>query len=248
MHQILILEESTRSKYWSDKKMMNSYSRLQMVQQNFQEETTNSENPLQGGNQCVRSDESTWIISRRIGRVSSGRTNRWRWSPCRRGRSKVISFIVITMNLEFNSTCRRKKHSLFRWSTLMSHGLLIPIWTSCKKTLECRFEQTLGEICPQKEKPPMVYMWSGRRLTKTQTTTRPDKFSSEVWTKIGKSRSESRETGMGNGKTWVPQCSKTVRNLFYWSRRQRTFGNTQKWEERTGKTNGTRHAVQENSV
>ena len=55
-----------------------------------------------------------------------------------------------------------------------------------QETLECRFEQTLGEICPQKEKPPMVYMWSGRRLTKTQTTTRPDKFSSEVWTKIGK--------------------------------------------------------------
>ena len=29
------------------------------------------------------------------------------------GRSKVTSSIVITMNLEFNSMCRRKKHSLF---------------------------------------------------------------------------------------------------------------------------------------
>ena len=29
------------------------------------------------------------------------------------GRSKVTSSIVITMNLEFNSTCRRKKHSPF---------------------------------------------------------------------------------------------------------------------------------------
>ena len=29
------------------------------------------------------------------------------------GRSKVTSSIVITMNIEFNSTCRRKKHSLF---------------------------------------------------------------------------------------------------------------------------------------
>ena len=28
------------------------------------------------------------------------------------GRSNVTSFIVITMNLEFNSMCRRKKHSL----------------------------------------------------------------------------------------------------------------------------------------
>ena len=29
------------------------------------------------------------------------------------GRFKVTSFIVITMNLEFNSMCRRKKHSQF---------------------------------------------------------------------------------------------------------------------------------------
>ena len=35
------------------------------------------------------------------------------------GRSKVTSSIVITMNFEFNSTCRRKKHSLFHFTTLM---------------------------------------------------------------------------------------------------------------------------------
>ena len=35
------------------------------------------------------------------------------------GRSKVISSIVITVNVEFNSSCRRKKHSLFHWNTLM---------------------------------------------------------------------------------------------------------------------------------
>ena len=36
---------------------MNSYSQLQMVQQNCQEETTNSENPLKGGNRPVRSED-----------------------------------------------------------------------------------------------------------------------------------------------------------------------------------------------
>ena len=46
MHQIFISEESTRKKFWSDKKMMNSFSHLQIVQQNCQEETTESENPL----------------------------------------------------------------------------------------------------------------------------------------------------------------------------------------------------------
>ena len=35
-----------------------------------------------------------------------------------------------------------------------------------------------------KEKPPKGYMWSWRRLTKIQATTRPDHVWPEVWTKI----------------------------------------------------------------
>ena len=35
-----------------------------------------------------------------------------------------------------------------------------------------------------KENPPKGYMWSGRRLTKIQSTTRPDHVWPEVWTKI----------------------------------------------------------------
>ena len=35
------------------------------------------------------------------------------------GRFKVTSSIVITLNLEFNSMCRRKKHSVFHCNTLM---------------------------------------------------------------------------------------------------------------------------------
>ena len=37
-----------------------------------------------------------------------------------------------------------------------------------------------------KEKPPRGFLWSGGRLTKVQTTTRPDHVWPEVWTKIGK--------------------------------------------------------------
>ena len=37
-----------------------------------------------------------------------------------------------------------------------------------------------------KETPPKGYMWSGGRLTKFETTTRPDYVWPEVWTKIGK--------------------------------------------------------------
>ena len=51
-----------------------------------------------------------------------------------------------------------------------------------------------------KEKPPKGYMWSGRRPTKIQTTTRPDHVWSEVWTKMGKSRWESRKNRNGQKK------------------------------------------------
>ena len=41
--------------------------------------------------------------------------------------------VVITMNLEFNSTCRRKKHPPFHWNTLTRQGLLVLICMSRKK-------------------------------------------------------------------------------------------------------------------
>ena len=48
------------------------------------------------------------------------------------------------------------------------------------------------KFTPLKEKPPKGYMWSGGRLTKTQTTTRPDCVWPEVWTIIGKA-AQNRE-------------------------------------------------------
>ena len=40
----------------------------------------------------------------------------------------------------------------------------------------------------EKKKPPNGYMWSRARLTKVQTTTRPDHVWPEVWTKMGKAK------------------------------------------------------------
>ena len=44
-----------------------------------------------------------------------------------------------------------------------------------------------------KEKPPKGYMWSRVRLTKDQTTTRPDHVWPEVWSKIGKAAQNREE-------------------------------------------------------
>ena len=53
------------------------------------------------------------------------------------------------------------------------------------------------------------FLWSGERLTKIQTTSRPDHVWPEVWS------SESRRTGMGKRETKARQCSKTEKVLLY---------------------------------
>ena len=51
------------------------------------------------------------------------------------GLLEEISVIVITSNLEFNSTCRMKNHSQSRWNTLLWPGLRTQIWTCLKKAV-----------------------------------------------------------------------------------------------------------------
>ena len=50
------------------------------------------------------------------------------------GLFKVTWFIVITMNLEFNSMCPTKKHSIFHWNRSMLRESLTQIWIGCKQS------------------------------------------------------------------------------------------------------------------
>ena len=50
------------------------------------------------------------------------------------------------------------------------------------------------------EKAPDGFSWSGERLTKVQTTTRPEHERLEVWTKIGKA-AQSRENKNGQKRS-----------------------------------------------
>ena len=205
MHQIFIFVESTRSKYRSHKPMMNSYSHLQVVRQNCQEETTNFENPLWGRNLLWRVKISVENFKANRKSLDLQKQLMTLKSVPIFGRSKVTSFVVITMNVEFSSTCRRKNYSLFHWNTLILRGLLILIRTSCKKThwqfLQCRFEQTLGEICSTEREAS-----NGVHVVREETDEDSDDYQTRLifarrldgnW----KSRSESRETGMDKGKT-----------------------------------------------
>ena len=94
------------------KREKNSFSQSQTVQQNCWEETMNSENPLQGGNnlQGVKISVENFKAKRKgFNRQNQKMTLK---PGDISGRFKVTSSVVITMNLEFNSMCRRKKHSL----------------------------------------------------------------------------------------------------------------------------------------
>ena len=64
-----------------------------------------------------------------------------------------------------------------------------------------------------KEKPPNGFTWSGRRLTKSQITTRPDQVWPEVWTKIGKAQNRE-EQDWAREKPKVDNARK-LRGIYY---------------------------------
>ena len=104
-----------------------------MEQQNCLQEIMESENPLQGGNNLkgVKVSEKNFeAIRKGLNRQKRKMTLKPGKISCR---FKVISSIVITLNLEFNSMCWKKKHSLFHWNTLTWPGFLIEIWMCWKK-------------------------------------------------------------------------------------------------------------------
>ena len=79
---------------------------------------------------------SQWRISRRTGRVSTDRIKqKMTLKPVpTSGRFKVASSIVTTLNLEFNSTCRREETFLYSTENALTLlGQLILIWMCYKQ-------------------------------------------------------------------------------------------------------------------
>ena len=209
------------------------------IQQNCQEETANSENPLQGGNrpQRVKIPERT---SRWIGRASTGRINRWRWSPC--------ALLVDPRCFHLSSS---------QWtssSTLRAAGRNIPCSTEvhcCKKksgltiagiqTL-VRFVARIHEVHSIERKASKKDIcgpggdWQKfKRLPDQITCGQKDGRKLVLPLRI-------KKTGMGTRETKARQCSKTERNLLCRSWTRRILRNSQNMRE-NGKTSGTSHAL-----
>ena len=125
----------------------------------------------------------------------------------------MTSFIVIVLNLEFNSMRRKKREVRFNWNTLLWRELLFQTWTCFKKNVLMTFgmrtwieisqihgKKKTHEFTLLKGNLPKGYMWSWRRLTTIQATIRPDNLWSEVWPYIGKATQNKEKQERTNDK------------------------------------------------
>ena len=98
-----------------------------------------------------------------------------------------------------------------------------------------------------KEKPPKGYMWSGRRLTKVQTTTRPDHVWPELWTKIGKAAQNREKTEWKNEMPKLDNARR-VRGIYFVDPDDEEYKEHLKNARRKiGQACGRGHAVQKKS-
>ena len=67
------------------------------------------------------------------------------------------------------------------------------------------------------EKPPDGHTWSGERLTRNQTTSRPDNVWPDMWKHMSDASKTQREAKVGNRETKARKCEKFAWYSLYWS-------------------------------
>ena len=65
------------------------------------------------------------------------------------------------------------------------------------------------------EEPPEGHVWSGRRLTRKQLTSRPDHSWPEIWKTMGKNAKLKEKQKWSNEKALSGERTKIARDLFY---------------------------------
>ena len=93
-----------------------------------------------------------------------------------------------------------------------------------------------------KEKPPKGFLWSRERLTKIQSSTRPDHEWPDVWTKICKAAQNRDEQEWAKEKPKLDNA-RMLRGIYFIDPEDKEYSKFYKRQEETGNTYGTSHAL-----
>ena len=127
-----------------------------------------------------------------------------------------LKYIDVTRTTHTNLDVKQEKRIDDYWNIDGSRDLSDP-WTG--------FTQfTLLE-----EEPPDGYMWSGRRLTRKQLTSRPDHLWPELWKSMGKNAKLKEKQKWSEEKAPPGERTKIARDLFH---RPRGYGIQRNHQER----------------
>ena len=191
-------------------KIKKLYFLWHMVQQNYQEETTNSKNPLWDGNppQGERiSAENLMAIGKRVySRKFHLSSSYWSESSIKRAERRIIPYSTEV------HWCHQVNWYRFRRSTRKTNWWL----------LECRRKQKSVRFVDGFHKIYIIERNSSERIyvVRGETDKNPNDITSKshmAWRldKNCKSRTKKRETKMGNRETKTRRCQKIGRNSFY---------------------------------
>ena len=124
-----------------------SDSQPQTAQQNCFEDIMKFENQLCG------SMTLQWRSPRRTSKKTRINLNQQKQKRTLKPSLKETSFVVIMLNLEFVSMCKKKSHSQYHWSFLTQPGHPTEIWMWCKKSASKIIGMVMGiefcQICGQ---------------------------------------------------------------------------------------------------
>ena len=179
---------------------MNSYSQLQLVQQNCQGETTNSEIPFS----TVRSEDFSRELEGEPGEShptestdeAEARADFWSiqgdFICLHYNEPRVHLYVPKEETFHIPLQYMDVTTSTHTVLDIMQEKKIDDYWNvdSCKHLSD--FWRGFTKFTLLKEKPPKRIHVVQKRLTKIQTTTRPDYAWPEVWTKIGQA-AQNRE-------------------------------------------------------
>ena len=255
-HKKIILEESTRTKYWYHKKGEEFIFPVAGGTANCQEETTNSENPLQGVNNLwgVKISEenfkANWKGFQPTETKDDAEARRDIWSIQgdvmyrHHNEPRVQLYVPKRRNIPYSIEIHWCNKVYSHWSGRHARKRV-----DDKRNVD--LDRSLSDSWKEftkftllKEKTPKGYMWSGERLTKIQATTRPENLWPEVWSKMGKAAQKKEKQEWANEKPKFDNARKTESHISSIWKMVNLKKPSKNAKEKVGSSNGGGNAFQ----